>query len=268
MNRYPGNCTVPKQRADKKNMPDRYNDMVNMDGMQYLTKNERWTLYDALKECGGVFANDITQEILHAYNDELNRKYRIISENRIIKKYMDIFDFEEAILLRLYEAIDKKYAVNLKMKEGIILRNIFPSKIFLDDDQNRWYLEHIRGGEPFIIWLKKIVNVELLPGINRIKTENELHRENKREILRIKVRVFNEKNSRERAIDFLSEKYIIDEKIGCGYSDITTSVLNIEAFKKWVMEMIPQVLILEPEGLKQEFREMVNSWVKNYAAGI
>ena len=191
-----------------------------------------------------------------------------ISEIMIIKCYMDIFNFDEVILLKLYGAIDKRCCINIKLKEGIVLRNISPSRIFLDDDQNRWYLEHIREGEPFTIWLKKIVEVELLPGLNAIEVNQESYWENKKEMHRVKVRVYDEKNSRERAVGFLSSKYIIDEKISYGYSDITARVMNLEAFKKWVMEMTPQVVVLEPEGLKQEFHEMVNTWVKNYAAGI
>jgi hypothetical protein len=245
-----------------------WNNLASIDGMRFLTKSERWTLFDVLKECGGIFAEDVRQIILHSYNNELNEKYMSISESRIIKKYMDIFNFDEIILLKLYKAIDKKCFVNVKLKEGIVLRNISPSRIFLDDDQNRWYLEHKREGEPFIIWLKKVEEVELLPGSNVIEDNAELFRENKKEMHRVKIRVYNEKNSRERAVGFLSSKHIIDEKISYGYSDITARVMNLEAFKKWVMEMTPQVVILEPMELKLEFHEMVNSWVKNYAAGI
>lgn len=260
--------TALEQKDDKRNIFSICNNLICFDGMQYLTINERWTLFDALRSCGGTFVNDVRQEILHIYNNELNEKYMDISESRIIKKYMDIFNFDEVIFLKLYEAIDKECTANVKLKEGIDLKNISPSRIYLDDDQNRWYLEHIRGGEPFSIWLKKIIDVELLPVINRMRANNELYRENKREMYRISIRVFDEKNSRERAFGFLSAKYIINEKISYGYSDITASVINLEAFKKWVMEMTPQVLILEPMELRLEFSEMVNSWAKNYAAGI
>lgn len=247
---------------------DDCNNLIDIDGMKLLTKGERWTLYDALRSCGGTFGDDVRGDILHLYNNELNEKYMTISESRIIKRYMDIFHFDEVILLKLYEAIDKKYTVNVKLKEGINLNKISPSRIYLDDDQSRWYLEHIRGGEPFAIWLKKIIDVEMVPDLNRIKHNDGPHRENKREMYRVKIRVFEEKNSRERALGFLSAKHIINEKISYGYSDITANVMNLEAFKKWVMDMTPQVLILEPDALRLEFHEMVNSWVKNYAAGI
>jgi hypothetical protein len=236
--------------------------------MGFLTKSERWTLFDTLKECGGTFAEDVIKELLHSYNNELNEKYMSISENRIIKRYMDLFNFDEIILLKLYEAIDKRCCINLRLKEGVFLKNISPSRIFLDDNQNRWYLEHIRGGEPFAIWLKKIEVVELLINQNAIEVNVEPYRENKQKMHRIKIRVYNEKNSRERAIGFISSKHIIDEKVSYGYSDISARVMNIEAFRKWVMEMAPQVIILEPEELKLEFGEMVNSWARNYASGI
>lgn len=269
MNKYIESCTTAmEQKTEKNNMINICSSLVSIDEMQYLTKNERWALFDALKECGGTFVKDIREEIIRSYNNELNEKYITISESRIIKKYMDIFNFHGEIFLKLYEAIDKKYIINLKIQEGIVLKNIYPSKIFLDEDQSRWYLEHIRSGEPFTIWLKKIEAVELLPGLNKLESESETYRGNKREMHRIKIRVFNERNSRERALGFLSAKYIINEKISYGYSDITANILNLEAFKKWIMEMIPQVLILEPAELKLEFSEMANSWAKNYAAGI
>lgn len=245
-----------------------WNNLTSVDEVKLLTKSERWTLFDVLKECGGIFANDARNQILHSYNNEINEKYMTISESRIIKRYMDIFNFDETILLKLYRAIDKKCCINVKLKEGIILKNISPSRIFLDDDQNRWYLEHTREGEPFAIWLKKVVEIELLDSVNLAEANDKLHRENKKEMHRIKIRVYDEKNSRERAIGFLSSKYIIDKKINYGYTDITASVMNLDAFKKWVMEMTPQVIILEPVELRLEFQETVNSWVKNYAAGI
>ncbi len=245
-----------------------WNNLISIDGMKFLSKSERWTLFDVLKECGGTFAEDVRQIILYFYNYELNEKYMSISESRIIKRCMDIFNVDEIILLKLYEAIDKKFCINVKLKEGMLLRNISPSRILLDDDQNRWYLEHIREGEPFNIWLKKVEEVELLPGFNVIEANAEPLRENKKEMHRVKIRVYNDKNSRERALGFISSKYIIDEKINYGYSDITASVINLEAFKKWVMEMTPQVVLLEPVELRLEFYEMVNSWAQNYAAGI
>lgn len=245
-----------------------WNNLISIDNIKYLTKAERWTLFDVLKECGGTFTEDVGRIILHSYNNELNEKYMSISESRIIKRYMDIFNFDEIILLKLYEAIDKKCCINMKLKEGIVLRNISPSRIFLDDDQNRWYLEHIREAEPFTVWLKKVEEVELLPGSNVIEANAEPFKENKKEMHRVKIRVYNEKNSRERALGFISSKYIIDEKINYGYSDITASIKNLEIFKKWVMEMTPHVVILEPMELKLEFCEMANSWAQNYAAGI
>lgn len=255
-------------KYDNKSVTDDCINLICIDQMQYLTKNERWVLYDALKSCDGSFGNDVKQEILHIYNNEFIDKYMNISENRIIKRFMDVFNFDDIIILKLYEAIDKRCPINVKLKDGIVLKKICPSRIYLDDDQNRWYLEHIRGGEPFNVWLKKIMEVELLPLLNKMYANDEFYKENKKEMHKIKIRVYDEKNSRERAVGFLSAKYIINEKMSFGYSDITAKIMNLEAFKKWVMEMIPQVVVLEPVELKQEFSEMVNSWVKNYAAGI
>lgn len=245
-----------------------YFEIIGIDEIKYLTMEEKWTLYDALRTCGGTFGVDVKQEMLNLYSKEMNQKYRIISGCRIIKKNMDVFYMDEAILLKLYEAIDKKHAVNIKLEERITLNKILPSRIYLDEEEGIWYLEHVREGEPFAIDLKNIQEVELLPDLKRIRTREAGCREGKKEIQRVKIRVFNEKNSRERAMGFLLSKYIIDEKVSYGYSDITANIINMNAFKKWVMEMTPQVLILEPADLKLQFIEMASSWEKNYLAGI
>lgn len=255
-------------RSKGRNITESYNDIISIDDIKYLTKNERWTLYDALRTCKGTFGTDINQEILAMYNNEMNQKYQSISENRIIKKSMEVFNLDEAIFLQLYEAITKKLTINIRLEGKINLNRILPSRIYLDEEEGLWYLEHVRGGEPFAIDLKKVKEVELLPDLKRIQTRETGCRERKREIHRVKIRVFNEKNSRERAIGFLSSKYIVDEKECYGYSDITANIINVDVFKKWVMEMIPQVLILEPMELRQQFIEMVSAWEKNYLAGI
>lgn len=246
---------------------DSFMELISMDGTRYLTESERWTLYDALKEAKGTFGEDVKVEILRSYSNELNEKYRSISDKRIIKKYLNIFNFDEEVFLKLYEAIDKNCCINVKLKEGIVLRNIYPSRIFLEDNQNIWYLEHIREGEPFTVGLNGITEVILLSGSNSTDTD-KFFKENKKKMQRVKIRVFDEKNSRERAVGFLSPKYIIHEKISYGHSDITARIMNLEAFKKWVMEMTPRVIVLEPEVLRLELHERVNSWVKNYTTGI
>lgn len=241
--------------------------MFSLEDEKFLTQIERWTLFDVFKECGGTFAAEERKAIINSLHSELNDKYMAVSEKRIIKRYMDIFNFNDVVLLKLYEAINKRCSINVWLKEGIALKNILPSRVYLDDDQNRWYLEHIREGEPFTIWLKMIVEVDLLSSMNAEAAVESLP-ESRREMHRIKIRVYDEKNSRERAVGFLSAKYIIEEKISYGYTDITAKVMNLEAFKKWVMEMTPQVIILEPEKLKLEFINMANSWIRNYSAGI
>ncbi len=255
-------------RREGRNITESYNDIISVDEIKYLTKNERWTLYDALRTCNGSFGADVKQEILKMYSKEMSQKFQSISEKRIIKKNMDVFYLDEAILLKLYEAIDKRLTINIRLEGKINLNKILPCRIYLNEEEGLWYLEHIRGGEPFAIDLKKIKDIEFLTHLKNLQTRDSGYREEKREIQRVKIRVFEERNSRERAIGFLSSKYIVDEKVSYGYSDITANIIKVDAFKKWVMEMTPQVLVLEPMELRQQFIEMVSSWEKNYLAGI
>jgi hypothetical protein len=242
--------------------------MDDVNNSMFLTGDERWALYDLLKECGSEFIEDVKNDILKEYHDEIHEKYRNVSERRIIKGYRDIFNFKDGLLLKIYGAVQRKCCINIKLKDGITLKNILPIKVFLDDDLDRWNLEYLNRGDTEEIWMKRILDVEVLPPSIYSYQEVASGRDGKKVMTQVKIRVYDEKNSRDRAVDFLSPKYIIEEKTEYGFSDITAKVINIEAFKKWVMEMIPQVIIIEPLELRNEFTEMADEWVKNYMAGI
>jgi hypothetical protein len=234
----------------------------------FLTGDERWALYDLLKECGSEFIEDVKNTILQEYYDEFGEKYRNVSERRVINGYKDIFNFKDDLLLKIYDAIQRRCSINIKLKDGITIKNIIPTKVFLDDDLDKWNLEYFNRGDTEIIWMKRILDVDVLAPSNYSYQEVSAGRDGRKSMTQVKIRVYDEKNARDRSVDFLSPKYIIEEKTEYGFTDITAKVMNVEAFKKWVMEMTPMVIIIEPLELRNEFVKMAENWVKNYMAGI
>lgn len=243
----------------------------NLDGINnslFLTGDERWALYDLLKECGSEFVEDVKNAILQEYYDEFGEKYRNVSEKRIINGYKDIFNFKDGLLLKIYNAIQRKCSINIKLKDGITIKNIIPMKVFLDEDLDKWYLEYFNRGDTEVIWMKRIFDIEVLASSNYNYQETGTGRDGRKSMIQVKIRVYDEKNARDRSVDFLSPRYIIEEKTDYGFSDITAKIINVEAFKKWVMEMTPMVIIIEPLELRNEFMKMADEWVRNYMAGI
>jgi hypothetical protein len=210
----------------------------------------------------------VKNTILQEYYDEFGEKYRNVSERRVINGYKDIFNFKDDLLLKIYDAIQRRCSINIKLKDGITIKNIIPTKVFLDDDLDKWNLEYFNRGDTEIIWMKRILDVDVLAPSNYSYQEVSAGRDGRKSMTQVKIRVYDEKNARDRSVDFLSPKYIIEEKTEYGFTDITAKVMNVEAFKKWVMEMTPMVIIIEPLELRNEFVKMAENWVKNYMAGI
>jgi hypothetical protein len=87
----------------------------DVNNSMFLTGDERWAIYDLLKECGSEFVEDVQNSILKEYHNEFHEKYRNVSERRIIKGYRDVFNFKEDFLLKIYDAVQRRCCINIRL---------------------------------------------------------------------------------------------------------------------------------------------------------
>lgn len=230
-----------------------------------FTYNQRWAIYDLFNECNVSFADDVRKIIIDCYENEFGEKYKVISKKRIIKQIIDVFDIDENLFIDIYKSICRKRCLDVCLDNGVTIYNISPVRLFYDDDTKKWYFEYITKGNHECLRFDRIKSIKDISG--DIKSSEKLHLDwgSGKNRTKIKLRVYNEKNAKEKAIRFLMRKNIINEDYYNTYSDFTVMVSDIELFKRWAREMGAQVVILEPESLRYEFVEYIKKWISKYA---
>jgi len=229
-----------------------------------LNYQERWVLYDLLSECKGSFIKEEREKILESFHSEFGEKYKIISENRIIKQLLNIFNFHEDTALTLYDSIVEKLYINIRLINGSELHHIAPIRICYNDDFKKWYLECRKKKDIEYIKMENIASVHKTDEFVIDKALPDYYWGNGNKPLKVKLRVFDEKNAKELAVRFLSRKNIKVITKGEGFFDMEVIISDINLFKRWTRSMIPQVVILEPEFLRKDIKEEITSWLNSY----
>ncbi|MCX7904761.1 MAG: WYL domain-containing protein, partial [Caloramator sp.] len=194
------------------------------------------------------------------YYDKFNK----LSERRVKKQNISLNAFDKGLVKEFYRAIENKNRMVLELKSGKKM-SIIPCRILYEDDTGRWYIEALRKGRCFVIDLDNIIEINKEDSVTR-KMADDLYTSfgiGKR-ILHVKLRVYNEKNAKERAIRFLLRKNITEQKSFEDYIEIKAKVSDIAMFKRWLREMGPSAVLLEPKWLRQEMVDNLHAWRNIY----
>ncbi|MBZ4663738.1 MAG: transcriptional regulator [Caloramator sp.] len=221
-----------------------------------LSGYERFSLYELLKDSDKDFLMDIKNKITQKLESEFKNNYNILKDRRLIKHYNDIFEINIYIINKIFCAIKNKRKINI-IKKNKVIKFASPMCLIYDNDTDNWYLKYLNKGINYIR-LDNIKDIHILDcSINKIRNYKE-----KYEI--VKIRVFDEKNAKDRAIRYLSRRNIIEIDNGQGYIDIKTKVYDLNLFKRWVRTLGPSCIILEPKDLRDEFKNRLEDWLKIY----
>lgn len=243
-----------------------FNDVASYEPIGQLSEKERFLLFEILSLSNSERLNSIKEKIFASqkeYYDKLNK----LSERRIIKQYISLNAFDKGIIVELYKAMDNKNRIILELKSGKKM-SIIPQRILYEDDAARWYLEAVRKGRCFIIDLDNITKIYNEKCIKK-QTMDEIYTSfgiGKR-ITYVKLRVYNEKNAKERAIRFLLRKNIKEQKSFDYYIEIKAKVSDIAVFKRWLREMGPSVVLLEPKWLRKQIIDSLYCWRRIFEEG-
>lgn len=240
-----------------------FSDISSYEPIGQLSEDERFSLFEILSLSDSDRLNNIKEKIF-ASQQEYYDKFNKLSERRIIKQNISLNAFDKGLVKELYRAIENKNRMVLELKSGKKM-SIIPCRILYEDDTGRWYLEAVRKGRCFVIDLDNIIEIHKEMNAKR-QTMDGIYTSfgiGKR-IIHVKLRVYNEKNAKERSIRFLLRKNIMEQKSFEDYIEIKAKVSDIAMFKRWLREMGPSVVLLEPKWLRQEIVDSLHAWRNIY----
>ncbi|GFR35907.1 helix-turn-helix transcriptional regulator [Thermobrachium celere] len=221
-----------------------------------LSRYERFSLYELLKDSDKEFLKDIKSKITQKLNNEFYNDYIILKDRRLVKHYNDIFDVNIYLINKIFCAIKDRRGINI-IKSNRCISYALPLCLIYDNEIDNWYLKYFKKGINYIR-LNNIRDIEVLD------KKIMLNRSYNEKYITVKIRVFDEKNAKDRAFRYLSRRNIIEIVNGEGYVDITTKVYDLNLFKRWVRALGPSCIILEPKNLRHEFKGRLEEWLKIY----
>ncbi|WP_027309497.1 WYL domain-containing protein [Caloramator sp. ALD01] len=228
----------------------------NIKSIDILNRYERFCLYELLKDSDKQFIKNIKDKITSKLDAEFISEYTILKDRRLVKHYNDIFNIDIELINKIFGAINNRRKINIIKAERSI-EFVSPLCLVYDNDTDNWYLEYFKRGINHIR-LDNIQNIEVLDRCFRVNKGYKVRYKV------VKIRVFDEKNAKDRAIRHLSRRNIIEIDNGQGYIDIKTKVYDLNLFKRWVRTLGPSCIILEPKDLRDEFKNRLEDWLKIY----
>ena len=232
------------------------NSMYNSRG--HITKNEARVLYELLKDTNNNFLDDLINEL------DFNENEFIENQNIIIKKDYDIFDFNNTLILELYDAIYNKSNINLHKDTGKIELDVSPIVVFYKDETETWYLEYFKKRNYHVIKLDSIQEITSSNGIYKGYKNTESGWKLNSTSSQAKLRIYNERGILRNFIRDLVGKKVKEIEHKENYTDITVIIEDINILKAIVRKHTPAILVLEPESIRNELIKEANEVLLNY----
>lgn len=232
-----------------------------MDVFLKLDIDEQLELYNIVNrtDVENMEAATIIKDLLY---DDCKNKFDILKDREVIKMpYINITENMDKIIC-LYDLIEEGNIVNITNKNGNSTTSVKLLRVYYDLDAHTWKLEFLRKGNRESIRLDSL-NDDIDDSIKISNTIN-ISKEKVRIVNnKVKLRVFHEENAKEKALRYCV-KYNMELDVKNEYTDITINVQDDEKFLRWVRTMIPSVVILEPEKLKERMINEIKEWDEVY----
>lgn len=264
---YDGEDIVTSLEEYKRNYEKLEVMLTNLTEINYsimLSREERWALYDVLRECNDNFLYKLKEKILKLYDEEFKDKYEAVSNRRLIKQYLGVFNVPKSLIIQLYGYIEKKKTININTLNETIIYDSSPVRIYFDEDMKSWYLEYVKKKKLNYLRIDKIKEIHLSKYRYSLKRGEKHHWGYGKTKTKIKLRIYNEKNAKDIALRFLLRKDIVFEDKTEDYSDYSVFVRDINNFKHWLRSMGSSVIVLEPQNLREQMVNEINKWMKVY----
>lgn len=234
---------------------------IVMDVFLKLDADEQLELYNIVNnaEIENMEAAKIIKNIL---KNDCKSKFDVLKDREVVKMpYINIKENMDKIIC-LYDLIEEGNIVNIKNKNGNATTSVKLMRVYYDLDAYTWKLEFLRKGNRESIRLDKLNDDidESIEVSNTLSISNEKIKTINNEV---KFRVFHEENAKEKSLRYCV-KYNMHLDVKSEYTDIIINVQDDEKFLRWVRTMIPSVVILEPEKLRQRMITEIKEWDKVY----
>ena len=150
--------------------------------------------------------------------------------------------------------------VDIVLNSKKYIKNVKITKIIYDKYSYTWKLKYEYKGSILLLLLSNIekIQVSQVQKCNRKKINIRTKKE------KVKFRVFNEFNAKEKAIRFaINYNLKLDHKKE--YIDFTIEIEDVNRVLRFARSLVPSVVILEPKELKESFKKEILQWENKYS---
>lgn len=223
-----------------------------------FSKQERWVIYSLFRDINGEMVDELKEQILWYYQDEWKDVYKKLNERRVIKELFDLFDLSFDIVYSLYDAIEEEKPVDIKLNNDKVLYGILPLTMYFDEETYEWYLRYEKRRKTHIIRIKKITKV--YKSKNQIQNWQRDQDDNSSGTI-VTIRIYNEKSSKDYGLRYIWNKKIHRKTINEDYTEYEIEVDDLNIFRRWVRNMVPSVVVLEPVLLREQIKGEIDNWI-------
>ncbi|MDK0956451.1 WYL domain-containing protein [Clostridium perfringens] len=224
------------------------------EGVLNLREEEKIEIFRFLRK------NKIEIDDFKEVEASLNNKINLINNSEIIKRANTNFCKWKELLEEIVKLINEGAYVDIVLKSKKNIKNVKITKIIYDKYSYTWKLKYEYKGSILLLLLSNIekIQVSQVQKCNRKKINIRTKKE------KVKFRVFNEFNAKEKAIRFaINYNLKLDHKKE--YIDFTIEIEDVNRVLRFARSLVPSVVILEPKELKESFKKEILQWENKYS---
>lgn len=227
-------------------------------------KNEIVEIYNTLLS-DDLIDSTVSKKIINILSSNEYEIYKKIIDREVIKIPNMNIKLNMDKLLSLYDIILEGKIVNLfNIKTNKIISSVILKKLYYDINAYNWKVQYIRKGNVESIRLDYLSDdidesvLESRTGVVRKENSNVTFNQ-------VKLRVFNEFNSKEKALRYAVKYKMKIIQINEEFMDLEICIKDNEQLLRWVRTMTPSVVILSPNKLKDKMKEELVLWSSIYS---
>lgn len=224
------------------------------EGVLNLREEEEIEIFRFLRK------NKIDIDDFKEVDENFDNKINVINNSEIIKIANTNFLKWKELLEEIVKLINEGTYVDIELKNKNIIKNTRIRKIVYDEYSYTWKLKYEYKGTISLLLLSNIekIKVSQIQRCNRKKVNLRTKKE------KVKFRVFNEFNAKEKAIRFaINYNLKLDHKKE--YTDFTIEIEDVNKVLRFARSLVPSVVILEPKEIRESFKKEIIQWDNKYS---